>query len=47
MPVVYAIINKKSDERDRRAEERRQRIAAGLSARAKPKKNAEPASTLG
>ncbi|MDR1230682.1 MAG: efflux RND transporter permease subunit [Spirochaetaceae bacterium] len=47
MPVVYAIINKKSDERDRRAEERRQRIAAGLSARAKTKKKAEPASTLG
>lgn len=36
MPVVYAILNKKSDERERRAEERRQRIAAGLSARVKP-----------
>jgi HAE1 family hydrophobic/amphiphilic exporter-1 len=47
MPVVYAIMNKKSDERDRRAEERRQRIAAGLSARAKTKKKAEPVSTLG
>jgi HAE1 family hydrophobic/amphiphilic exporter-1 len=31
MPTVYAIINKRSDERDRRAEERRERIAAGLS----------------
>jgi HAE1 family hydrophobic/amphiphilic exporter-1 len=38
MPVVYAILNKKSDERDRRAEERRQRIAAGLSARVKKDK---------
>ena len=35
MPVVYAMLNKKSDERDHRAEERRQRIAAGKSARAK------------
>jgi HAE1 family hydrophobic/amphiphilic exporter-1 len=35
MPVVYAILNKKSDERARRAEERRQRIAAGVSARIK------------
>jgi HAE1 family hydrophobic/amphiphilic exporter-1 len=47
MPVVYAIINKKSDERDRRAEERRQRIAAGLSARAKAEKKIESASNLG
>jgi len=30
MPTVYAIFNKKSDERGRRAAERRERIAAGL-----------------
>jgi HAE1 family hydrophobic/amphiphilic exporter-1 len=35
MPVLYSIINKYSDVRAARAEERRQRIAAGLSARAK------------
>jgi HAE1 family hydrophobic/amphiphilic exporter-1 len=44
MPVVYAILNKKSDERERRAEERRQRIAAGLSARVKRDKSG-PAGT--
>ncbi len=31
MPVVYAIFNRRSDERTRRAERRRERIAAGLS----------------
>jgi HAE1 family hydrophobic/amphiphilic exporter-1 len=42
MPALYAIVNKKSEERARRAEERRQRIAAGLSARAKKeRKNTE------
>ena len=35
MPAIYAIINKRADERAARAEERRQRIAAGLSARAR------------
>jgi HAE1 family hydrophobic/amphiphilic exporter-1 len=39
MPVVYAILNKKSDERDRLREERRQRIAAGLSARVRKERN--------
>ena len=43
MPVVYAILNKKSDERDRRAEERRQRIAAGQSARRKKDASVEAA----
>jgi HAE1 family hydrophobic/amphiphilic exporter-1 len=33
MPVVYAIMNKRSEERDARAEARRERIAAGISAR--------------
>jgi HAE1 family hydrophobic/amphiphilic exporter-1 len=31
MPVVYAIMNKRSDERAARAEARRDRIAAGIS----------------
>jgi HAE1 family hydrophobic/amphiphilic exporter-1 len=38
MPVIYAIMNKKSDERAARTELRRQRIAAGLSARVKKEK---------
>jgi HAE1 family hydrophobic/amphiphilic exporter-1 len=42
MPVLYAIINKKSDMRAARAEERRQRIASGLSARVKKEKPAKP-----
>jgi HAE1 family hydrophobic/amphiphilic exporter-1 len=33
MPAIYAIFNKRSDEREARAEARRQRIAAGLSAK--------------
>jgi HAE1 family hydrophobic/amphiphilic exporter-1 len=31
MPTVYAIMNKRSDERRARAEARRERIAAGIS----------------
>ncbi|MDR1277378.1 MAG: efflux RND transporter permease subunit, partial [Treponema sp.] len=33
MPAVYAIMNKRSEERDAKAEARRERIAAGISAR--------------
>jgi HAE1 family hydrophobic/amphiphilic exporter-1 len=33
MPAIYAIFNKRSDEREARAEARRQRIAAGISAK--------------
>jgi HAE1 family hydrophobic/amphiphilic exporter-1 len=33
MPTVYAIMNKRSEEREARAEARRDRIAAGISAR--------------
>jgi HAE1 family hydrophobic/amphiphilic exporter-1 len=33
MPVVYAIFNKRSDERKARAEARRERIASGLTAK--------------
>jgi HAE1 family hydrophobic/amphiphilic exporter-1 len=39
MPTVYAIMNKRSDERAARAEARRERIAAG-EGRSKPKKPA-------
>ncbi|MDR0443340.1 MAG: efflux RND transporter permease subunit [Treponema sp.] len=38
MPTVYAIINKRSDERDARAEARRERIAAGEGRAKKPKR---------
>jgi HAE1 family hydrophobic/amphiphilic exporter-1 len=31
MPAIYAIMNKRSDERHSRAEARRERIAAGIS----------------
>jgi len=31
MPVIYAIFNKRADQRKARAEARRERIAAGLS----------------
>jgi HAE1 family hydrophobic/amphiphilic exporter-1 len=37
MPVIYFIMNKHSDERDARAEARRERIAAGISARQEKK----------
>jgi HAE1 family hydrophobic/amphiphilic exporter-1 len=42
MPVIYAIINKRSDEREAKAEARRQRIAAGLT-RKQAKENAAAA----
>jgi len=34
MPVIYAIFNKRADERKARSEARRERIAAGLSKKA-------------
>jgi HAE1 family hydrophobic/amphiphilic exporter-1 len=43
MPTVYAIINKHSDERIARAEARRERIAAGISARREKKKGLKTA----
>jgi HAE1 family hydrophobic/amphiphilic exporter-1 len=43
MPTVYAIINKRSDERIARAEARRERIAEGISARQEKKKGLQSA----
>jgi HAE1 family hydrophobic/amphiphilic exporter-1 len=50
MPTVYAIMNKRSDERKAKAEARRERIAAGISrkqARAQGSKSAKTALSLG
>jgi HAE1 family hydrophobic/amphiphilic exporter-1 len=43
MPTVYVIMNKRSDERTARAEARRERIAAGISARQEKKKGLKTA----
>ncbi|MDR1899164.1 MAG: efflux RND transporter permease subunit [Treponema sp.] len=46
MPTVYAIMNKRSDERIARAEARRERIAEGISARQEKKKGLKSARVM-